>query len=939
MINNLVQKESKSNAKRMLSEAIKIFNIEDDDNDSASDIARIGIHGPRRRRIRSFFQSIVHAKYHSQQQQQQQPPSDSLFEDIFENNHGSSSSSSSSEVQQDVIHLPPYYNDDAPPFSDFESIQDRARRMEMARELQKVFYKDAASTSTTASSGISSTSSLLFDSSNTIGQHDSSSTSSTSSTSNNKGATTSSSSSSSPSSPSGYNRILRDIVTSSLLFDSSNTIGQHDSSSTSSTSTSNNKGAATSSSPSSPSGYKDVPYGSSILRNLPTLTTSDGIRGADASALLPGYQFVWNVHHPQHCHMFHSVLSGPAPWYFAHVCLPSSSSFASKKFSSSAKKNDKEEEHGEKEEEERMIPVDTFSSSAKKNDKEEEHGEKEEEERMIPVDTFQSYNDLQYELKQSTDGKPLYGTLLRITDRRFRDEDGRIVLAVQAVDRLRVHDVSSAPGSFLCTDVQLSPEEELMRMHFDKAVLSSASYLSIHDSDSDHADSSSDDALLSHPSAVSGAARAAAITDRRFRDEDGRIVLAVQAVDRLRVHDVSSAPGSFLCTDVQLSPEEELMRMHFDKALLSSASYLSSHGHDSSNADSMTEDALLSHPSAVSGAARAAAAADAFRVRKFEFLPVFLEEKPRAPSGAVSSSLRSNPNDSAATRKVKDAIRRQEEDEASSKKKDAGPEYINVVQLVNYDAFAYSSLGKAEAATSQALKTYWEEMAKESSTAAASASHQDTLTEDNMFLGDGVGTTNNPSSSTSFFLPEPSSSTAFSGSTPESVETTEYHVWTSLDEMMRLLSMAASSSVPLPSQLLGLLPKRSDWPHQFVLEDYARSLSTSGRSIGTTFKSPFVRVDRIASSSGSGDYPLSYTSSSTTYSSLRRAQRLSYAIWLLLDGLAMSGARPSPPPRHEVLAMNSVEERLRAARETLEGINFVLKKMIPENRKGKEDEK
>mmetsp|Transcript_15537 Transcript_15537/g.33637 ORF Transcript_15537/g.33637 Transcript_15537/m.33637 type:complete len:578 (+) Transcript_15537:1685-3418(+) len=533
---------------------------------------------------------------------------DSLFGGLFESNNDNN------KFQLDAL-PPENYNDDAPPFSESESPQDRVRRMSMARELQKMYYKEPP--------------------------------------------------------------LIQQLRTSNP---------------------------------------NNIPYGSTVLRNLPTITNHDGINGADESSLLPGFQFIWNIHNPQHCHMFHSILSGPAPWYFAHVYLPSSSTLS----------------------------------------------------------------EFQKELKQSD--SPLYGTLFRITDRSFEDEDGSIILAVQAIDRIRVHNVASVPGTYLSTDVQLSPEEELIRLYFDKALMSSASCIS---SDSDAAD-----------------------------------------ID-----------------------------------------------------------------SALSGAARAAAVADTSRVRKFEYLPIFLEEKPKIPSSAVS--LRSNPNESDATKKTKD----------DSEKKESGQGYISVVQLCNYDAFEFSSLGNTDSVTSQALKTYWEHLAKESSP-------KDMSTEDDLFDGHGSD------SSSSFFLPEPAPpSSSPHGVSVEAVEMIEFHVWRTLDEMIRLLSMAASATVPLPSQLLGLLPKRNDWPNEFALEDYAKSLSTSRSTVGTSFKSPFVRVDQITSTNPS------------SYSPLRRAQRLSFAIWILLDGLAMTGAQPQPP-RNVILGMESIEERLSAAKETLDDINAILKKLL-----------
>jgi hypothetical protein len=614
---------------------------------------------------------------------------DSLFDDIFE-------SSSSNSNEHDVLLPPKNYNEDAAPFSELESEQDRARRMEMVRELQKVYYKDHPDSSTTAAA-----------------------------------ATESSQSSSSSTTP------IQPTATTTP-----------------------------------PSSSNALSYGEYVLRNLPTITSHDGIKTADNTAILPGYQFVWNIHNPQHCHMFHSILSGPAPWYFAHVYL-----------------------------EENQI-----------------------EERSI--DNIESYNDIQAQLSSSqgngNGSASLYGTLLRITDRRFHDEDGRIVLAVQAIDKIRIHRVSSLPGTspFLCTDVQLAPEEELMKMYFDKALMSSASFLSSHQGDHDN-------------------------------DDDGE---------------------------------------------------------NNENDD----DTLLSSPSAVSGAARAAAVADSLRCRKFESHPIFLEEKPRKPKNI--DALEAKSSDSNATRKIKDALRKKQEEE-----KDAEA-YMSVVQLINYDAFAYGSLDDAESVTTQSLETYWENLARELKTSRSLSSEED------LFSGRNV----DDDSSSLLLLeeegPEMSSSSPSSTSV-EAVEMMEYHVWRSLDMMIRLLSMASAATLPLPSQLLGLLPKRDDWPKDFMLEGASTALEHSGSTVGTTFKSPFVRVDQITKAS-------SPSSSQHQYSSLRRSQRFSYVIWLLLDGLQMSGFDPPPPTRKEVLNMTSILKRLEAAKYTIDGVNGILKQLIPKNENG-----
>ena len=146
----------------------------------------------------------------------------------------------------------------------------------------------------------------------------------------------------------------------------------------------------------------------------------------------------------------------------------------------------------------------------------------------------------------------------------------------------------------------------------------------------------------------------------------------------------------------------------------------------------------------------------------------------------------------------------------------------------------------------------------------------------------------------------------------------EYRLWTTLDEMTRLLSLAANATVPLPSQLLGLLPLRDDWPAGFSLEGFATVLSNS-RGTANMMNVPFVRVDQIAQINPS------------SYSSLRRAQRLSHAIWLLLDGLAMTGCKSWWYSRQRLLNRDSIADRLEVAAHTLDKINDVLRTLIPKD--------
>lgn len=97
-----------------------------------------------------------------------------------------------------------------------------------------------------------------------------------------------------------------------------------------------------------------------------------------------------------------------------------------------------------------------------------------------------------------------------------------------------------------------------------------------------------------------------------------------------------------------------------------------------------------------------------------------------------------------------------------------------------------------------------------------------------------------------------------------------------------------------------------------------------------TFTTPFVRVDDIARRNGTAAI------NSNKYSSLRRALRISNVIWILLGGLAMSGADPPPPSTYEILATESIGERLNAAKLVLDGVNGVLRKLIPQDGGGSE---
>ena len=138
------------------------------------------------------------------------------------------------------------------------------------------------------------------------------------------------------------------------------------------------------------------------------------------------------------------------------------------------------------------------------------------------------------------------------------------------------------------------------------------------------------------------------------------------------------------------------------------------------------------------------------------------------------------------------------------------------------------------------------------------------------------------------------------------VEELERDVWVEMDRMLRLLGEAQPGlQIPVPAQLLGLLPTGADWPSGFQLETYAEKLEANEAVVGTHSKSPFVRLSRAFPS-----YPI-----------LKRASRFSYVVWVLLDTVSFNSQLAS---KGEVLRTLSLRERLRTAKHAFERLNEAI---------------
>ena len=95
----------------------------------------------------------------------------------------------------------------------------------------------------------------------------------------------------------------------------------------------------------------------------------------------------------------------------------------------------------------------------------------------------------------------------------------------------------------------------------------------------------------------------------------------------------------------------------------------------------------------------------------------------------------------------------------------------------------------------------------------------------------------------------------------------ERDVWLKLDELLRRLSSVSPTAVPVPSQILGLLPPDGDWPEDFTLT----AVAAAARAANVAPPDPFNRR---------------YTTPPGGYPAHRRAARLSYAVWAVVGGAA-----------------------------------------------------
>jgi hypothetical protein len=229
--------------------------------------------------------------------------------------------------------------------------------------------------------------------------------------------------------------------------------------------------------------------------------------------------------------------------------------------------------------------------------------------------------------------------------------------------------------------------------------------------------------------------------------------------------------------------------------------------------------------------------------------------------------------------------------------------------------------------------------------------------DDGTVVGLGVSPLSNYDSTKQLLRSEPNTDTETGGGGHvdahhrDLVAIAESQVWIQLDELLKLLRIASNGvGAPVPTQLMGLLPRlrsvlsqettaavvviEQPWPEKFDLERIATSFEDQSRNVGTHSKSPFVRVDE--KNSGTNNNNSNDDDGSQPYSSLRRAQRLSYVVWTLTESIALppdeTGSSNSNGAdkygRENILALTCTQERLELATEKMNKICLLLKKIL-----------
>ena len=146
-----------------------------------------------------------------------------------------------------------------------------------------------------------------------------------------------------------------------------------------------------------------------------------------------------------------------------------------------------------------------------------------------------------------------------------------------------------------------------------------------------------------------------------------------------------------------------------------------------------------------------------------------------------------------------------------------------------------------------------------------------------------------------------------------------------LQELQRLTSDLRETTVPVPSQLLGLLPPppAAGWPDTFQLGRIRSRLKDKYRELEPYFQLAAQGKDEAGSPAATRAQ--SYVPADPAYSPRKRAERLSWLIWVLIGDQKVGVNSFEGSPYQALVEADGTAERLRLALRKMREVKEALK--------------
>lgn len=136
----------------------------------------------------------------------------------------------------------------------------------------------------------------------------------------------------------------------------------------------------------------------------------------------------------------------------------------------------------------------------------------------------------------------------------------------------------------------------------------------------------------------------------------------------------------------------------------------------------------------------------------------------------------------------------------------------------------------------------------------------------------------------------------------ETLEMLEVQTWLELDVLLQTMRKTTQRAVPIPSQILGLLPPapESGWPEDFELQVVAARLALDYNLQNEAYIGPDGDVRKM-----------SYVPVDAAYPARKRAERLSWVIWAIIGNQKIGVNAYGGSPYQKVIEAEGTSERLR----------------------------